>query len=111
VKDADYQNKNVIEKYSSANADRFLDNSINNPQIAGYAGLQYGFKDMKFLPGGHLKLGLNFDWAGKDQFIRALEVGVSTNVYYRNVNILIRKDNKPFLLNAYISFQLGKRWS
>ena len=111
LKDADDQNKTVIEKYSSANADRFLDNSINNPQIAGYAGLQYGFKDMKFLPGGHLKLGLNFDWAGKDQFIRALEVGVSTNVYYRNVNILIRKDNKPFLLNAYISFQLGKRWS
>jgi hypothetical protein len=111
LKDADNQNKTVIEKYSSANADRFLDNSINNPQIAGYAGLQYGFKDMKFLPGGHLKLGLQFDWAGKDQFIRALEVGVSSNIYYRNVNILIRKDNKPFLLGAYISFQLGKRWS
>ena len=111
LKDPDDASKTVIEKYSASNADRFLDNSPTNPQIAGYAGIRYGFKDMKVLPGGHLKIGLHFDWASQDKFIRGLELGLSSNVYYRNVNMMIRNDNKPFLLNAYLSFQLGKRWS
>ncbi len=111
LKDPDDVTKTVIEKYSAANADRFLDNSPNNPQIAGYAGIRYGFKDTKIVPGGHLKLGLHFDWASHDKFIRAIEVGLSSNIYYRNINIMVRNDNKPFLMNAYVSFQIGKRWS
>jgi len=98
------------EKYSSDNNDRFLNNTPGKSDIAGYAGMQYGFKDIKLVPGGHIKIGLHFDWAGRDKFIRALEIGASADVYYRKINIMANQTNKPYFLNVYASIQLGKRW-
>lgn len=99
------------ERYTSENADRFLDYKPGGAgTVAGYAGMQYGFGKMKPVPGGHIKLGLHFDWAGHEQFIRALELGVSADIYYRKVNVMINNYNKPYFINAYLSFQIGKRW-
>ena len=108
----DVDNVNVVheEAYSNANKDRFLNNSPNNGQIVGYAGFKYGFNQMKPLFGGNIKLGLHFDWAKQSEFIKALEVGINLDVYHRNVTILANNKNRPYLLSAYLSFQLGKRW-
>ncbi len=98
------------ERYSAENADRFLDNDPSTGKIAGYAGFEYGWKNLTPVPGGHAKVGLNFDWGKHDQFIKALEVGVAADIYYKRVNILVTKTNNPYFLSAYASIQLGKRW-
>lgn len=110
LRDVDNLNDVNAEKYSAENKDRFLNNSPNNGQIVGYAGFQYGLKNMKPLIGGNLKLGLHFDWAKQSMFIKALEVGTMLEVYQRNIAILASNKNKPYFLSAYLSFQLGKRW-
>jgi len=110
LRDPDDPTLTMPEKYSADNADRFLDNNPSTGKIAGYAGVQYGWKDLKPVPGGHAKIGLNFDWGKHDQFIKALEVGVAADIYYKRVNILVTKTNNPYFLSAYASIQLGKRW-
>ncbi|MEI6310617.1 MAG: hypothetical protein WCP57_00010 [Bacteroidota bacterium] len=110
LRDIDNINDVNAEPYSNANKDRFLNNSPTNGQIVGYAGFAYGFKGMQALVGGNIKLGLHFDWAKQSDFIKALEVGAQLDIYHRNVNILATNKNKPYLVSAYLNFQLGKRW-
>jgi hypothetical protein len=110
LRDVDNVNDVNAESYNNENKDRFLNNSGTNGQIVGYAGFARGWGDIKPLFGGNLKLGLHFDWARQSVFIKSLEVGANLDVYHRSVNILATRNNKPYILNAYINFQLGKRW-
>ncbi len=97
----------VNERYSEENADKFLDESL----ITSASGFSLGLREIKPIPGVYGKIGLNFDWASNDQFVKALEVGVNLDVYYKRVPIMVGSDhNKPYFLGAYLSFQMGKRW-
>ena len=93
-------------RYTAETADKFLDWF----SIYGGAGFTYGFDQMKFIPGLHLKTGLNFDWAQNDQAIKALEAGIMFDAYYKEVPIMILEDNAQFFPNLYISIQFGKKW-
>ncbi len=95
----------IDQRYSEANADKFLDWY----SIYGYSGFSYGLKEITPVPGGFAKFGFNFDWAGYDDFIRALEVGVEADLYYRNVPLMITEKNYPYFVSLYLSFQLGKK--
>lgn len=61
--------------------------------------------------GGHIKAGLNFDWGSKDRFVKALEVGVMLDVFYRKVPIYVNQDANSFIKpSLYLGFHFGKRW-
>ncbi len=94
------------EKYSQENAERFLDKS----QIDGASGIRYGWSDIEPVPGAHGKFGLNFDWASKDDFVKALEVGASIDLYWRRIPIMVSDDGTRYYLGLYASLQFGKRW-
>jgi hypothetical protein len=68
-------------RYTAETADKFLDWG----SIYGGAGFIYGFDQIKFIPGIHLKGGLNFDWAQNEDALKALEVGVTVDAYYKDV--------------------------
>lgn len=110
LRDIDNINSVRAESYSNDNKDRFLNNSPTNGQIVGFAGADKGWSNIKPLFGGNIKLGLHFDWAKQSEFIKALEVGFQFDVYHRPINFMAGKNNKPYLLAAYLNFQLGKRW-
>jgi len=93
-------------RYTPETAEKFLDWF----SIYGGAGFTYGLDEIKFLPGIHLKSGLNFDWAQNDDAIKALEVGVMIDAYYKKVPIMILDDNAQFIPNLYLSLQFGKKW-
>lgn len=94
------------EKYSAGNAQRFL-----NPQyIFGSSGFAPGLREIKLIPGIHAKTGLNFDWASYNDFVKSLEIGVTADVYYRKIPIMILEDNRPYFLAMYLSLQFGKKW-
>lgn len=93
-------------RYTEANRDKFLDWTT----IYGGAGFLHGVNEISFLPGINAKLGLVFDWANYDEFIKALEVGAMFNAYYQSVPIMVIKENQQFFPNIYANVRLGKRW-
>lgn len=95
------------QKYSEENKNLFLDWY----SIYGAAGFKKGLNEPKFIPGIHLKAGLIFDWAIFDEFIKALEVGGSLDLYPKKVPILIYDNNKPYFANFYIGVLFGKKKS
>jgi len=98
--------KILSQKYSEKNKDVFLDLS----RIAGASGFKYGLTEIEPVPGIYGKFGFNFDWAGKEEFVKMLEAGVQADIYYKNIPIMILDNNKFYFIAAYISFQFGKRW-
>jgi hypothetical protein len=93
-------------RYSDETADKFLDWF----SIYGGAGFIYGFDHIRFIPGIHLKSGLNFDWAQGEDAIKGLEAGITFDAYYKEVPIMILDKNAQFYPNIYISLQFGKKW-
>ena len=117
------------EKYSEENADAFL----NIRQIFGSSGFSKGLGELAFLPGYHAKIGVHLDWGAFDEFVKAIEVGVALDVFYKRVPLLVHVNqevadimtvscphltpptvesnpNRPFFLNLYVTLHLGKRY-
>jgi hypothetical protein len=94
------------ERYSDANREKFLDKqSINEASIIGK-----GLGQAEPVPGLHGKMGLNFDFGTRDEFVKSLEAGVMGDVFYKPLPILINQQNRFYKFSAYLSFQFGKRW-
>lgn len=96
-------------RYTAENAELFLDDNIATSKVFGAGSFSKGFNEIQFLPGAQAKLGLNFDFARKSNFVTSLEVGSQIDVFYKKVAIYATDKNKPYILNVYLSLQLGKR--
>jgi len=100
------------EKYSAENASDFLD--INS--IYGASGFSKGLGEIRPIPGLHGKLGVHFDWGAFDEFVKAIDVGIMADVYFKEVPLMVENEaitnseNRPFFINLYLTLQLGKRW-
>jgi len=101
----------VQERFSEENREFFTD--IN--RIQGAAPFVRGITEIGIVPGGQFKAGLHFDWGAFDEYVKALEVGIMGDFYFKRIPILVEDSfagarNQPFFLNLYVSMQLGKRW-
>ena len=119
------------ERYDSQNPCDFL-NSTGG--VYGSSGFFKGMGELRPLPGVHFKAGVHFDWGAFDEFVKAIEVGVAADVFYKRAPILIHIDeetanimnvicqhqsgtyeeqanpNRPFFINLYVTLHLGRRW-
>jgi len=95
----------VAEKYSEENRETFLD--VNS--IYGSASFFKGFNEIKILPGLHGKIGAHFSMGAFEQMVKALEIGIMFDIFFKKVPIMVIDNNQPFFLNGYIILQLGKR--
>jgi hypothetical protein len=99
------------EKFSAENADRFLD--VNS--IFGADGFSKGLGEIKMTPGLHAKASLHFDWGAYDEFVKAFEVGIMGDFYFKEVPIMVESPsipavrNQALFLNLFLMVQLGKR--
>lgn len=92
-------------RYSEATATQFL--NIN--RIYGASSLAMGLNEISLAPGAHAKIALHLDWGAYDENVRAIEVGLAADFFFRQIDIMVTEDNKPFFVNFYAAFQLGKR--
>jgi hypothetical protein len=53
---------------------------------------------------------LNFDWAQNEDALKALEVGITLDAYYKEVPLMVLKNNAQLYPNLYLSLQFGKKW-
>jgi hypothetical protein len=97
----------VSQRYSPSNASVFL-----NPNTIDEASpISRGLNQMSPVIGGFGRTGLNFDIGSKDRFIKALEAGVTLDIFYKKIPIYVNDDSNHFLfLGFYLSFAFGKRW-
>lgn len=93
-------------KYTPENASDFLDPNLI---IAG-TGLKKGWSEIEVTPGLYARLGMRFDWAEFDEFVSAIEVGVTGSFYSKEVQIMVNNDSDKFFYGAYVSLLFGKRW-
>jgi len=100
------------ERFSEANDSIFLDVY----KIFGSSGFTKGLDEISLLPGGHAKLALHFDWGAFDEFVKALDVGLMVDFYFKRVPIMVESprvenaENTPIFINLFLNLQLGKRW-
>lgn len=92
------------QKYSEENADVFL----NNLRILGASPFTKGFTELSFIPGGNASIALHMDWGAFDEFVKAFEIGLMLDVFFKNAPILVEQNN-PIFFNFFINLQLGKR--
>jgi ribosomal protein S24E len=82
---------------------------LDDAQINGSSGFTKGFKEMKFVPGAHFRLGTRFDYGRYNDVLSAIEVGVQGEFYSQKMPIMVNSKEKNLFLNAYVSLVLGKR--
>ncbi len=82
---------------------------LNPDRIVGTSGIAYGWDESKLLPGLQGKIGINFDWAALDEYMKSVELGFMINAYYKRPSILVIEDNNFLFANLYLKMVLGKR--
>ena len=89
----------------------------NTGNIYGKAPYTKGITEMRLLPGIYGKFGLSFEYGVLDDKIRAIETGVTIDLYYKKVPIMADINpvdgydpNRQFFLSFYISILYGNKW-
>ena len=93
-------------RYTAATASQFL----NKNNILEAAPTRYGLNQIQPVPGLTAKVGLDFDWGIKDEFVKSLEAGMLIDIYYKRLPIYANNYNRFYQFGVYLSFQFGKRW-
>jgi len=91
-------------KYNN-NDNLFLDPTI----VLGKSSFGKGFNEMQFVPGGHVKGALRFDYGRYNEMVSALEVGLKATYFSKKMPIMLLNPEKSLFFNAYISVTFGKR--
>ncbi len=92
----------VVERYDP------LQHFANN--IYGRASWFRGGGGMQLRPGAHARLALNFEYAGENTGVKAIEVGATIDVFPEVVPIMAELpdvQNKQFFLEFYVALQFG----
>jgi hypothetical protein len=93
-------------KYTPETADKFLYGNIY-----GATGFTKGLDEIKFVPGGFGRIGLNFDWLTNDEeTLVCLQTGLRADAYLSKIPIMANNDNRLLFLNLYATIQFGKRY-
>ncbi|MEP7197521.1 MAG: hypothetical protein ABI851_13450 [Saprospiraceae bacterium] len=92
-------------RYSEERKDQFL----NKENILGASGFRYGFGQLSVIPGAFGRIGLSFDPGAFEKMVRALNFGLSLDVYSKKVPILITQKNRFIFANFFLNIQFGKR--
>jgi hypothetical protein len=91
-------------KYSTADSALFL-----GPSILGSGGFWRGWNELKMQPGLFVKGALRFDYGRFNEVVSGIEVGVSAEMYAKDIPIMALQNDKPFFLQAHIALLFGKR--
>jgi hypothetical protein len=97
----------LSQRYSASNASVFLNQSLIDQAGPVWRGLN----QISPVIGGFGRTGLNFDFGSRDAVVKAIEAGVTLDVFYKRIPIYVNDDSNHFLfLGFYLAFTLGKRW-
>ncbi len=79
--------------------------------ILGSGGYTSGFDKASFIPGGHVKAGLSFEYGKINEEVVGMEVGFVYEAYSRDIEILSNEldFNRKQFTSAYITLYVGRK--
>ena len=93
-------------KYNPDNQTDFL----NQDAIMGSAGFSKGLSEMQFIPGGHIKSAIHFDFSTNKKNVLGVEAGVNFEYYSQEIQLMANQPATPYFADMYVSFEFGRRW-
>jgi len=101
VYDIDGNNRIVTERY---------DPEIHTiGTIYGRASFTNGINEISFVPGIFAKFGFNFEYSPYDEKLKAVEVGVALDLFYKEVPLMYNAYNNQYWVTFYLMFEIGKK--
>ncbi len=88
---------------------RYDPDKHDQDDIYGKASFLNGMDEITLYPGLFVKAGLQFDFANDREVVKALEIGLKTDIYFSNIPIMAYADNQAYFLNIYLQFYFGGR--
>lgn len=79
-------------------------------EIYGKAPFFRGIEKTKIYPGGYAKFALSFEYADRYNGLKAVETGVTMDVYPRIIPIMAFNKNQQVFISLYLKFVWGKKW-
>jgi len=78
--------------------------------IFGKAPFTKGLDELKVYPGLYFKAGMSFEYASRQDNIKAIEAGIVVDAYYKKIPIMAFADNYPYFVSLYIGINFGTKW-
>ena len=91
----------IDEKYDPA--------KHNSDLIFGRASFFKGLNELKIYPGLDAKLGLSFEYGSKSEIVRSLDIGVTADVFLKEVPLMAFDNNNNYFITFFISMHFGNR--
>ena len=88
---------------------RYSTSVHNQGDVMGRAPILYKVNTLRFIPGGHAKFILNFEYASDDSYIKAIETGANLDVFAKEIPIMESTYNTQYYITLFIGFQFGRR--
>lgn len=99
-----------VRKENNNITDERYDPEIHNTNnILGRSMPFVGLDEMKYHPGLFLRSALNFDYGGRSNSVRAIEVGFAADIFVDAIPIMAYEDPHQYFVTAFVSFQFGGR--
>jgi len=95
------------EKYSEANAEKFL----NTGYILGKSKWKEGFNGTKYIPGFYFDGAVTLEALKNNSFIKTVSLGANLSIHTEALELVAGNKAFPWATNLYVSLALGKKWS
>ncbi len=89
--------------------ERYDPEKHNSNNIEGRSNPFIGLDELDYHPGLFLRAALNFDYGGKSNNVRAIEVGIAADVFVDPVVIMAYEDPHQYFLTAFVGIEFGGR--
>ncbi len=93
-------------KYSDVDKENFLDRA----GIRGAGGFSKGLSEIVFIPGGHIKSALHFDFSTNRKNVLGVEAGVNAEFYSQPIALMANNKTVTNFVDLFVAFQFGRRW-
>jgi hypothetical protein len=96
------ENNNVVDE-------RYDPEKHNTNNIVGRSILFIGMDELAYHPGLFLRSALNFDYGGRSNTVRAIEVGLAADVFLKSIPIMAYEEPHQYFVTAFVSLEFGSR--
>lgn len=88
----------------------FNSQNFSIDSIAGRGAFASGLEKTKIYPAITSKFNLSFEYANYTNLIRAIETGVTLDVFPKALPIMARNPSENFILTIHLGFVIGNKW-
>lgn len=94
---------------NNINDERYDPEKHNTNNIVGRSMLFIGMDEMKYHPGVFTRFALNFDYGGRSNSIKSIEVGLAADVFVDPIPIMAYEERHRYFVTAFVGLMFGGR--